>query len=119
MRRSDQLLSLSAEVAGDRYSHEPADYLTADKIFEPRSATIVSTSADEPRLICGNGGGPLQRVGQGASQCVACFLELAWDDEVAPTASPEHFDHYQVATHTDGAAVELGRGAMGITFKAF
>jgi serine/threonine protein kinase/predicted ATPase len=50
---------------------------------------------------------------------VACLLELAWDDEVIPTANAERFDHYQVATHTDGTPVELGRGAMGITFKAF
>jgi len=33
--------------------------------------------------------------------------------------SPRRFNHYQVAIHTDGAYVELGRGAMGITFKAF
>src|SRR6516164_3163363 len=79
----------------------------------------MSASADEPQLICGKCGGPLQRVGQCVNQCVACLLELAWDDEVIPTANAERFDHYQVATHTDGTPVELGRGAMGITFKAF
>jgi hypothetical protein len=36
-----------------------------------------------------------------------------------PEQSPRRFDHYQVAIHTDGTHVELGRGAMGITFKAF
>ena len=36
-----------------------------------------------------------------------------------PEQSPRRFDHYQVVTHTDGTNVELGRGAMGITFKAF
>jgi tetratricopeptide (TPR) repeat protein len=35
-----------------------------------------------------------------------------------PEQSPRRFDHYQVITHTDGTQVELGRGAMGITFKA-
>jgi serine/threonine protein kinase len=34
-------------------------------------------------------------------------------------ANAERFDHYHVATHIDGTPVELGRGAMGITFKAF
>jgi len=29
------------------------------------------------------------------------------------------FDHYQTLTHEDGSPVELGRGAMGITYKAF
>ena len=33
-------------------------------------------------------------------------------------ATSERFDHYQIATHIDGTPVELGRGAMGITFKA-
>jgi tetratricopeptide (TPR) repeat protein len=36
-----------------------------------------------------------------------------------PEQSPRRFDHYQVAIHTDGTQVELGRGAMGITLKAF
>ncbi len=29
------------------------------------------------------------------------------------------FDHYEVLTRDDGSAYELGRGAMGITYKAF
>jgi serine/threonine protein kinase/TPR repeat protein len=29
------------------------------------------------------------------------------------------FDHYQVLTREDGSVFELGRGAMGITYKAF
>ena len=78
----------------------------------------MSASADEPQLTCRKCGAPLQRVGHLAGQCVACLLELALDEEEVPTASAERFDHYQVATHTDGTPVELGRGAMGITFKA-
>src|SRR5215213_7769070 len=37
------------------------------------------------------------------------------------TATPEGvtFDHYQVLTRSDGSLHELGRGAMGITYKAF
>lgn len=30
-----------------------------------------------------------------------------------------NFDHYEVLTHDDGSPIELGRGAMGITYKAF
>src|SRR5262249_54851140 len=78
----------------------------------------MSAAADESQRVCGKCGGPLRRDGQGVSQCVACLLELALDDEGGPTVSPERFDHYQVATHADGTAVELGRGAMGVTFKA-
>jgi hypothetical protein len=36
-----------------------------------------------------------------------------------PEQPPRRFDHYQVVNHTNGTPVELGRGAMGITFKAF
>jgi RNA polymerase sigma-70 factor (ECF subfamily) len=37
----DQLLSLDAEAAEGRYWQEPADYLTAEKIFEARWAITV------------------------------------------------------------------------------
>jgi serine/threonine protein kinase/TPR repeat protein len=29
------------------------------------------------------------------------------------------FEHYEVLTHPDGSPVELGRGSMGVTYKAF
>src|SRR6266446_1125245 len=78
----------------------------------------MSAPADKPQLICRKCGTPLRRAGRFAGQCVACLLELEWDEKEVPIASAERFDHYQVATHTDGTSVELGRGAMGITFKA-
>jgi serine/threonine protein kinase/predicted ATPase len=79
----------------------------------------MRASGDEFHVICGKCGAPLQHIGQFADQCVACLLKLLWDEEKIPTARVEQFDHYQVATRTDGTLVELGRGAMGITFKAF
>ena len=79
----------------------------------------MSTSAEEPNLVCSKCGAPVQRVGKCTGRCVACLLELAWSEEEIATGSPERFDHYQVATHLDGTPVELGRGGMGITFKAF
>ena len=79
----------------------------------------MRASGDEFHLICGKCGAPLQHIGQFADQCVACLLKLLWDEEEIPTARVEQFDHYQVATRSDGTPVELGRGAMGITFKAF
>ena len=43
------------------------------------------------------------------------------EDIIKPT--PEHaahrFEHYELVTAKDGKPVELGRGAMGITYKAF
>jgi serine/threonine protein kinase len=44
------------------------------------------------------------------------------EDTVKPTAanqSTQRFEHYELVTGEDGKPVELGRGAMGITYKAF
>ena len=79
----------------------------------------MSASADGPNLTCGKCGAALQRVGKSTDQCVACLLDLAWDEAEVPAANAERFDHYRVAIHGDGRPMELGRGAMGVTFKAF
>jgi serine/threonine protein kinase len=36
-----------------------------------------------------------------------------------PGQPAQRFDHYELLTGEDGKPVELGRGAMGITYKAF
>jgi WD40 repeat protein/serine/threonine protein kinase len=46
----------------------------------------------------------------------------ASEDTVKPTASEQaaqRFEHYELVTGEDGKPVELGRGAMGATYKAF
>jgi hypothetical protein len=46
----------------------------------------------------------------------------ASEDTVNPTTqeeSPVRFEHYELVTGEDGKPVELGRGAMGVTYKAF
>jgi serine/threonine protein kinase/energy-coupling factor transporter ATP-binding protein EcfA2 len=79
----------------------------------------MNASADNSQLICRKCGAPVRRVGKCVDRCVTCLLELAFDEEEIGTANAERFDHYQVATHIDGTPIELGRGAMGVTFKAF
>ena len=37
----------------------------------------------------------------------------------APDQPPKRFDHYELVTGEDGKVLELGRGAMGVTYKAF
>jgi serine/threonine protein kinase len=39
--------------------------------------------------------------------------------EPAPEHAAHRFEHYELVTAKDGKPVELGRGAMGITYKAF
>ena len=45
----------------------------------------------------------------------------ATQDTVTPTAHQpaQRFEHYELVTGEDGKPVELGRGAMGVTYKAF
>ena len=72
-----------------------------------------------------------------ADRCPVCQLRKALDPEVEselPLASggravaslgtqpiallPNRFDHYQLLAHDDRTPIELGRGAMGVTYKA-
>jgi hypothetical protein len=79
----------------------------------------MNTSAEEPRSTCTKCAAPLQRGGHLAGQCLVCLLESAWDEEEVPTVTPERFEHYEVLMREDGTLFELGRGTMGITYKAF
>src|SRR5271166_5773601 len=53
--------------------------------------------------------------------CVESGESSASEDTAKST--PEHatqrFEHYELVTGEDGKPVELGRGAMGVTYKAF
>jgi serine/threonine protein kinase len=47
--------------------------------------------------------------------------EFSFPEAVRPTPDhpPKRFEHYELVTGEDGKPVELGRGAMGVTYKAF
>jgi len=54
--------------------------------------------------------------GLGSGESSAC------EDTVKPTAPEQsslRFEHYELVTGEDGRPIELGRGAMGVTYKAF
>jgi serine/threonine protein kinase len=63
--------------------------------------------------------------------CLVCMLrqgltgdvqsdESLSEDTLTPTSQNpgQRFEHYQLVTGEDGKSVELGRGAMGVTYKA-
>jgi hypothetical protein len=64
----------------------------------------------------------------GSEACPICALRGALDEgqetaelnvELTPLLSELRFEHYQILTREDGTPLELGRGAMGVTYKAF
>ena len=83
----------------------------------------------EPQRTCPSCGNELS----GAMEsCPVCMLrqalgregestELALEYAVERTPKPlsQRFEHYELVTGEDGNPFELGRGAMGVTYKAF
>jgi predicted Ser/Thr protein kinase len=54
--------------------------------------------------------------------CPVCLLRRALQAQAAAQANPAEagrFDHYELGRREGGAFDELGRGAMGVTYKAF
>ena len=77
-------------------------------------------------LICGN------EFSEAMGFCPVCMLrdalaggvesgESSSEDSARPTPQDAayRFEHYELAKGKDGTPVELGRGAMGVTYKAF
>jgi len=77
--------------------------------------------------ICGN------EFSEAVEFCPVCMLRKALDEEFesgessaeqgradsTPTRVLHRFEHYELMTDEDGKPVELGRGAMGVIYKAF
>jgi serine/threonine protein kinase/tetratricopeptide (TPR) repeat protein len=83
-------------------------------------------SEEGPVRLCPVCHVPLMARGSGEF-CPICMLREGLEVDVetesitgSVSLSPEHgFEHYELALTPEGRPVELGRGAMGITYKAF
>src|SRR5215470_2054403 len=78
----------------------------------------VESKANQP--VCAQCGSRLSSTDGTETCCINCLLRAALDNEDANDAArPHRFDQYELITDDAGNAVELGRGAMGVTYKAF
>src|SRR5690242_14651729 len=79
--------------------------------------------ADNRILCCEQCGAPLQSR-EGKNECLNCLLTAGLQSSKAevnsgPNESDERFyQHYEILSRPDGTRWELGRGAMGVTYKA-
>ncbi len=84
----------------------------------------------EPKRTCPSCGNELSGV---MEFCPVCMLRKGLDGgvesgesstleeaaEPTPKQATQRFEHYALVTGEDGKPIELGRGAMGVTYKAF
>ena len=65
---------------------------------------------------------PVCMLRKGLAGTVESGESSVFEDTVKPTTPDQpaqRFEHYELVTGEDGKPVELGRGAMGVTYKAF
>src|SRR6516162_3878496 len=90
---------------------------------------MIRSMKAEPQRTCLSCGSELS---EGMEFCPICLLrqglasgvesgDSSSGDTLKPTPDQptKRFGHYELATGEDGRPVELGRGAMGVTYKAF
>src|SRR5215472_5196110 len=75
---------------------------------------------------CPNCGGVLETTANGELGCMSCLLRagIGSEEESVHDSTPHavegglRFGVYEIDCHADGSVCELGRGAMGVTYRA-
>jgi TolB-like protein/Tfp pilus assembly protein PilF len=79
----------------------------------------MRSEASPAPTLCARCGSRLGSTGGGDPVCLNCLLRSALGEEdVDPTEVPRRYDQYELMVGDDGEPIELGRGAMGVTYKA-
>src|SRR5262245_41158339 len=82
--------------------------------------TIERPGGRPPSTTCAQCGSSLSSSEDAEEFCLNCLLHTALGQaDVDQPRKPQRFDQYELVTGSDGEPVELGRGAMGVTYKAF
>ena len=73
--------------------------------------------------VCETCGSPIETTSAGDLGCIACLIGTGLDAEAEQsdttfTSAPDQLGAYTIEHHADGSAWELGRGAMGVTYRA-
>jgi serine/threonine protein kinase len=78
---------------------------------------------EESARVCETCGSPVDTTSSGDFGCMVCLLDVGLDagaeaSDVALASAPEQVGSYTIEHRADGSVWELGRGAMGVTYRA-
>jgi serine/threonine protein kinase/Tfp pilus assembly protein PilF len=84
---------------------------------------IVMPATSKSARVCETCGSPIETTSAGDLGCINCLLGAGLDVEAKQTegangTTPDQLGAYTIEHHADGSAWELGRGAMGVTYRA-